>query len=157
IKLNLSKIRLASSRATRADLIKRLSVSSGAIVEQMRTFVENDLGNPDLAAQQIGDRWETLCRELTRVHNLRPHLDELADLIEQSGATKWAQDLRTQPSADTDDPLLPPGWPETWQWSRIAGRLRRIDGRDRIRELSRLRLEYEDDCGKTFSEVVRLK
>ena len=160
IKLNLSKIRLAGSRATRADLIKRLAVSSGDIVEQMKTFVENDLGNPDLNAQQIGDRWEALCRELTRIHKLRPQLEQVArvaDLIEESGGAKWAQQLRTQPAGDTDDPLLPGGWRESWQWSRISGYLRRIDGRDRIRELSRLRLEYEDDCRKTFGEVVKLR
>ena len=148
IKLNLSKIRLAGSRATRADLIKRLAVSSGTVVEQMKTFVENDLGNPDLNAQQIGDRWEALCRELTRIHKLRPQLEQVervADLIEESGGAKWAQQLRTQPAGDTDDPLLPGAWRESWQWSRISGYLRRIDGRDRIRELSRLRLECEDD------------
>ncbi len=72
IKLNLSKTRLAASRATRADLINRLAVSSGAVVEQMKTFVENDLGNPDLNAQQIDDRWQALCRELDRIHKLRP-------------------------------------------------------------------------------------
>ena len=160
IKLNLSKTRLAGSRATRADMINRLAVSSAAVAEQMKTFVENDLGNPDLNAQQIGDRWETLCRELTRVHKLRPHLEQVgrvADLIEQSGGTKWAQNLRTQPSGDTDDPLLPGGWGESWAWLRISGYLRRIDGRDRIRELSRLRLEYEDDCRKTFGDVVKLR
>ena len=160
IKLNLSKTRLAASRVTRADLINRVAVSSGVVVEQMKTFVENDLGNPALHAQQIGDRWETLCRELTRVHKLRPHLEQvarLADLIEQSGGTKWAEDLRTQACGDTHDPLLPGGWRESWQWSRISGYLRRIDGRGRIRELSRLRLEYEVDCRKTFGEVVKLR
>jgi len=160
IKLNLSKIRLAGSHATRADLIKRLFVCSGAIVDQMRTFIEKDLGNPDLNAQQIGDRWEALCRELTRIHNLRPQTDQVArvaDLIEQSGGTKWAQQVRTQPASGTDDPLLPGTWRDSWRCSRISGYLRRIDGRDRIRELSRLRLECEDDCRKTFSEVVRLR
>jgi very-short-patch-repair endonuclease len=160
IKLNLSKIRLASSRATRADLINRLALSSGALVERMKTFVENDLGNPDLNAQQIGDRWEALCRDLTRIHQLRPHLEQVgrvAKLIEQSGGTRWAQALRTQATRDADDPLLPAEWRESWQWSRISGYLRRIDGRDRIRELSRLRLEYEEDCRKTFSEVVKVR
>jgi transcription elongation GreA/GreB family factor/very-short-patch-repair endonuclease len=160
IKLNLSKTRLAASRVTRADLMNRLAVSSGAVVEQMKTFVENNLGNLDLNTQQIGDQWEALCRELTRVHKLRSHLEQVgrvADLIEQSGGTKWAQDLRTQVCGDTDDALLPGGWRESWEWSRISGYLRRIDGRDRIHELSRLRLEYEDDCRKTFSEVVKLK
>jgi very-short-patch-repair endonuclease len=160
IKLNLSKIRLTGSRGKRADLINRLAVSSGTIVEQMKTCVENDLGNPNLNAQKIGDQWEALCRELTRIHKLRPQLDQVArvsDLIESSGGFKWAQRLRSQPADDTDDPLLPGAWQESWQWSRISGYLRRIDGRDRIRELSRLRLECEDDCRKTFGEVVKLK
>jgi transcription elongation GreA/GreB family factor/very-short-patch-repair endonuclease len=160
IKLNLSKIRLAGSRTIRADLINRVAACSGTVVEQMKTFVENDLGNSDLNAQQVADRWEALCRELTRIHKLRPHLDQVvrvADLIEQSGGVKWGQQLRMQPAGDTDDPLLPGAWRDSWQWSRISGYLRRIDGRDRIRELSRLRLECEDDCRKTFSEVVKRK
>jgi len=158
VRLNLSKIRLAGSRATRADLIKRLAACSGAVVEQMSTFVEKDLGTPDLSAQQIGYRWEALCRELTRMQNLRPHLAEVgrvADLIQESGGVKWAQQLRTQPAGDTDDPLAPGAWRESWQWARISGYLRRIDGRERIRELSRRRLEHEDDCRRTFGEVVK--
>jgi very-short-patch-repair endonuclease len=158
IKLNLSRIRLAGSRAKRADLIKRLSASSGSIVEKMKAFVEEDLGNPDLNGRQVGDRWEALCREVARVQDLKPHLDQLsrvADLIEQSGGVKWAQQLRTDSADGVDDPLLPGSWQQSWQWSRISGYLRRIDGRDRIRELSRLRLEYEDDCRKTFGEVVK--
>ncbi|MFI5394344.1 MAG: AAA domain-containing protein [Candidatus Binatia bacterium] len=160
VRLNLSRIRLAGSRATRADLIKRLAVCSGAVVEQMGTFAETDLGNPDLNAQQVGDRWEALCRELTRIQNLRPHLAEagrVADLIQESGGVKWAQQLRTQPAGDTDDPLAPGAWRQSWQWARISGYLRQIDGRDRLRELSRLRLECEDDCRKTFSDVVKLR
>jgi transcription elongation GreA/GreB family factor/very-short-patch-repair endonuclease len=160
IKLNLSKLHLAGSRASRADLINRLALCSGSVVDQMKAFVENDVGNPLLNVQQIRDRWETLCRELARVLNLRPHLEQVrrvADLVEQSGGIKWAARLRTQLTNDAGDPLLPGAWKESWQWARISGYLRRIDGRDRIRELSRLRLEYDDDCRKTFSEVVKLK
>ncbi|MBI4523878.1 MAG: hypothetical protein HY695_08720, partial [Deltaproteobacteria bacterium] len=160
IKLNLSKIRFASSRTMRAELISRLAVCSGVVVEQMKTFVGNDVGNRDLNTQQMSDRWEALCRELTRVHRLRPHLEQIgrvSELIEQSGGIKWAERLRTQPADDTDDQVLPAAWRESWQWSRVSGYLRGIDGRDRIRELSRLRLEYDDDCRKTFSEVVKLR
>jgi transcription elongation GreA/GreB family factor/very-short-patch-repair endonuclease len=160
LRLNLAKARLTASRATRADLIKRFEASSGAVVEQMVAFVANDVGNPDLNAQQVGDRWEALCRELTRIHNLRPYLVEVsrvADLIQRSGGVRWAQQLRTQPPSDPDDPVAPGAWRESWQWGRISGYLRRIDGRDRIRELSRLRLECEDDCRRTFSDVVKLR
>ncbi len=160
IKLNLSKIRLAGSRATRANLIKRLAVCSGAVVQQLSSFIEKDLGCPVLNAQQVADRWEALCRELTRNHNLTPYLAEVervADLIHQSGGITWAQQLRTQPAGDTDDPLTPGAWRESWQWARVSGYLRRIDGRGRIRHLSQLRLEYEDDRRKTFAEVVKLR
>ncbi|MGE5306570.1 MAG: AAA domain-containing protein [Alphaproteobacteria bacterium] len=160
IRLNLSKISLAGSRTIRANLIGRLTACSGGVVEHMKNFLENDVGRPNLNTQQMSDRWEVLCRELIQVHKLRPHLQQVgrvADLIEQSGGTKWAKRLRTQPADDTDDQFLPAAWRESWQWSRVSGYLRRIDGRDRIRELSRLRLEYDDDCRKTFSEVVRLR
>lgn len=160
IKLNLSKIRLAGSRATRTGLIKRLAIYSGTVVERMSAFVEKDLGCPELNAQQVADRWEALCRELARIHNLTPYLAEVervADLIHQSGGTTWAQQLRTQPTGDRDDPLTPGAWRESWQWARVSGYLRRIDGRGHIRDLSRQRLEYEDDCRKTFGEVVKLR
>jgi transcription elongation GreA/GreB family factor len=160
IKMNLSRAHLATSRATRADLIKRLATCSGTLVQQMSAFVENDLGRTELNAQQVADRWEALCRELIRIYNLAPHLAEVervAALIQQSGGVTWAQQLRTQPACDTDDPLTPGGWRQSWQWARISGYLRRIDGRDRLRELSRLRLEHEDDRRKTFGEVVKLR
>jgi very-short-patch-repair endonuclease len=158
INLNLSKIRLAGSRNIRANLINQLTVCSGAVVDQLKTFIENDIGNPAVSAQQAGDRWETHCRELSRLHNLKPHLVEvtrIANLIQESGGMNWAGQLRTQPADTADDSLLPGGWSESWKWTRISGYLRRIDGRDRIRQLSRLRLEYEDDCRKTFSDVVK--
>ncbi len=160
IKLNLSKTHLSASRATRADLIKRLAACSGIVVQQMSAFVEKDLGRPELNPQQVADRWEALCRELTRIHNLTPDLAEVervAALIQQSGGVSWAQQLRTQPACETDDPLTPGAWRESWQWARVSGYVRRIDGRDRLRELSRLRLEYEDDRRKTFGEVVKLR
>lgn len=160
IKMNLSKAHLAASRATRADLIKRLAGCSGALVQQMSAFVEKDLGHPELSAQQVADRWEALCRELTRIQNLALHLAEVervAALIQQSGAVSWAQQLRTQPARDADDPFTPGAWRESWEWARISGYLRRIDGRNRLRELSRLRLECEDDRRTTFGEVVKLR
>jgi hypothetical protein len=160
INLNLSKIRLAGSRTIRANLINQLAVGSGAAIDHLRKFVEYDLGNPAISAQQTSERWETHCRELNRIHSLRPQLAEVtrvANLIQESGGVNWAQQLRTQPADNSDDSLLPGGWSESWKWARISGYLRRIDGRDRIRQLSQLRLEYEDDCRKTFSDVVKQK
>jgi transcription elongation GreA/GreB family factor/very-short-patch-repair endonuclease len=160
LRLNLAKIRLARSRGTRANLINRVAVCSGSVSEQMKGFIENDIGNPDLKAQQIGDRWESLCRELSRIHNLKPHLTEVkrvANLIQESGGVKWAHQLQTQPADDADDPLTPGEWRESWKWARISGYLRRIDGRNRIRELSQLRLELEEDSKKSFGELVKVR
>jgi hypothetical protein len=113
INLNLSKIRLAGSRTIRANLINQLAVCSGAAVDQMKKFVEHDLGNPAINAQQAGDRWETHCRELIRIHNLKPQLAEVtrvANLIQESGGLNWAEQIRTQPTDNADDSLLPGRW-----------------------------------------------
>ena len=160
INLNLSKIRLAGSRSIRANLINQLAVCSGAAVGQMKKFVEHNVGNPAINAQQAGDQWETHCRELSRLHNLKPQLAEVtrvANLIQESDGVNWAEQLRTRRADTADDSLLPRGWSESWKWARISGYLRRIDGRDRIRQLSRLRLEYENDGRKTFSDVIKQK
>ena len=107
IELNLTRIRFARTHTIRTNLINRLAVYSGAVVEQMKTFVEHDLGNPHLNVQQVGDQWEAHCRELSRIQNLKPQLTEVtrvANLIEESGGVKWAQQIRTQPADGTVDP-----------------------------------------------------
>jgi Superfamily I DNA and RNA helicases and helicase subunits len=105
-------------------------------------------------------KWEDLCRELTRLHDLRPAfatIERVTAAIESSGASKWAEALRTQPVTGVDDPWTPGSWRESWEWARRSTYLQDIDGRDRIRQLSANLLRADEELKKTFQKVVELR
>ena len=157
ININLSKKRLSGSRERIGGLLERLAACSGPIVDAMTDFVTNGVGDSGLSSPQVTDRWQELCRELSTIITLRPRMEtveRVAQAIAASGAPNWADALRSEPVTGTDDSWTPGDWRETWNWRRQETYLRQIDGRNAIRELSKRRLQHEDDLRKLFHKVV---
>jgi len=160
IKINLAKNRLLSSRNRISDLLDRLAQCSGPIVEEIHEFLSGSVGNPNLKEVEITDRWQAICLELTRLHNLRPQIqtvERVAGLLRESGGTHWANALMTQPVTGIDDLWTPGNWFESWTWARQENYLKQIDGRGRISELSAHRMRCDDELKKIFEEVVKLR
>ena len=158
IRVNLSKNRLSGSRDKIGGLLERLTACSGSIVDVMKDFVANSVGDGGLAPPRVTDRWSELCRELSDILALRPRMEtveRVAQAIAESGAPKWAEALRVELVTGAEDHWTPGGWSETWNWRRQETYLKQIDGREKIRELSELRLQHEDDLRKTFHKVVQ--
>jgi len=159
IDANLSVIRYGASRNLLDSQVEKLKDASGPIVVKLRRFMLNDVGNPDIPTRQISAVWQELCREVGRVHNLKPDLEivsRVALLIRESGAPKWA-DFVLGEVAESEDKWTQSRWSETWSWVRFRSYLKEIDGRSRLRQLSILRRKYEGEIQQAFAEVVRLR
>ncbi len=157
IELNLSKQRLAASRNRMTHLRQRLADSATPLGDALLTLVTDQVGNAALSVTALTDKWENLCRELSRVHNLRSTfatIEHVSAEIESSGAPKWADALRTQPVTGADDPWTPGNWRESWEWARQSTYLKNIDGRNRIRQLSADLLRADEELKKVFQKVV---
>ncbi len=141
IDANLSAIRYGTSRNLLNNHIQKLKDSSGPIVEKVREFMTQTVGNPDFPAGRISEEWQQLCREIDRVHNLKPYFEtvnRVALLIKESGAPRWA-DFVLREEAGIEDKWTPNYWCESWSWMRFRTYLKEIDGRDRFRQISILR------------------
>jgi very-short-patch-repair endonuclease len=159
IEANLALSRYQVSRTALNTHIQRLSKFSGPIVEKLRDFLTQSVGNPQMSARMLSDAWQDLCREVDRIQNLKTHLEgvnRVARLIRDSGAPKWADfALREEPGLE--DKWTPAFWSESWSWARFRSYLQEIDGRERFRQLSSLRRKHESEIQQAFAEVVRLR
>ena len=159
IKLNLAKAQLASRRAYVTELLGRFRTMSGEIVERIRDLLHR-VGNPAFTVGQLVTDWSELCRELTRIQELRPVLDTVRRVTAQvaaSGAAHWAEAMRAQIVSGSDDTWTPGNWSASWDWVRRDSYLRKIDGRGRTRQLSNELLQHEGDLKRTFARVVELR
>ena len=157
IRVNLSKNRLTGSRNKMDGLLEHLATCSGPIVNALKEFVANSVGEYTLQPLQITAGWQDLCRQLSGILDLRPQtatVERVAGLVAESGAPNWAEKLKNDPVRGDVDVWTPSDWRETWNWRRQETYLNRIDGRDRIRKLAETRLRHEDDLRKTFEKVV---
>ena len=148
---------MSCAREKIGGLWERLTACSGSIVDEMKDFVTNSVGDGGLAPPRVTDRWSELCRELSDILALRPCMEtveRVAQAIAESGAPKWADALRVEPVTGAADQWTPGSWRETWNWRRQESYLRQIDGGDAIRELSERRRQHEDDLRKTSHNVV---
>ncbi|QQS16447.1 MAG: hypothetical protein IPK86_03215 [Neisseriales bacterium] len=106
---HLSKSRLANVWAQKSEFQKILTNKSGLIVEAIRAFLNQTLGDPLVTDSKIQETWLELTAELSRVLKLRPQLDvvvRVTELIKQSGAPEYAMRLQ-QPVSGAIDHLLP--------------------------------------------------
>jgi len=159
IKANLAVLRFASSRLLVNNWVQQVGNLPGPIVEELREFLSHDIGNPDLVAKEISERWQDLSREVQRVRSLKSNLDSVSrvgGLIRESGAPKWA-DAVVELAVNAEDPWTPSHWSESWSWAQYRWYLKEIDGRDRFRQLSVVRLKYENEIQRAFADVVRLR
>lgn len=160
IELNTSIISLGIQRIKLQDLMEKLNKSDGNIANEIRIFVKSAIGNPEYSSDSIIQKWQELVFELSSINKLSSdfrEIENIADKISESGASKWGNSLKTQPLLETDDNLTPVDWFETWKWNQRKQYLHEIDGREQLKILSAKRLTLDNDLKRTFSKLVRLK
>jgi very-short-patch-repair endonuclease/Cdc6-like AAA superfamily ATPase len=150
------KIRLANIWITKEQLQKGLDGRSGRIVNDIRSFFNETLGNIDIEDAAMQAEWSRLMTELSRVSALRTHLnviDDVCSRMEASGAPRYAAALRN-PVEGTIDRLLPNNWRVTWRLRRLAAHLETIDPRQELKKLADDRRAIESDLARAYQEIV---
>jgi very-short-patch-repair endonuclease len=157
---HLAQHELKSASAAAGRQMELLQDGAGAVSSQLRSVLEDQLGRDGVAPNAIGKRWSDLLSELRRLEALRPSQAEVrrvAILVEASGASLWANALRTQAVNGSVDSLLPGSWLEAWRWRQAANFIDAIDGRKALRALQTKRSSSESDLAKTYQDLVEAK
>jgi len=154
---HLTRHRLAETWVVKESFLKALFGCEGAITELLREFLNKRLGSQECTDNDIQAEWSKLMEELRRVHSLAGNLKTISDvtqLIESSGAKKWALKLRTEAYPGAHDALLPDNWREVWRLCRLVSFVDKIDGRHELKRLSKLRIDLEHDLAKLYQDAV---
>ena len=156
LKHHLAQNRLANAWDHKDRLQKVLEGKTGRVVEDIRRFISETLGNPTIDDAQMQSRWSALMTELSRVLGMGTHLETVRDVsgkIEASGAPKYAKHLQ-QSVEGCADQLLPDNWRAAWQLRRLATYLESIDARAELKKLGDSRNQLHGDLGRAYTEIV---
>ena len=149
--------RLAGACIGKNHLQNILSNYAGKIINDLKNFIDYILGNPSVSEVEARDKWSNLMGELKRIHDLRRafgDIQEICVLIEESGAKRWAQKLRTDPASPIVDSLLPDNWQNAWRLRRLATYLEKADAREELKKLARQRSIAEMQLAKMYKDIV---
>lgn len=157
VRHHLDKNRLVNVWANKERFQKILDRCCGPIIILIRSFLNQELGNPSITDIELQANWSTLMTELSRVLSLRSKLDtveKVTGLISDSGAPQYANLLNTSPAALPVDHLLPSNLKQIWKLKRLDTYLAEIDGQLELKRLSKRRSGIEQDLSKAYQEVV---
>jgi len=148
-----------SSAATQLSALKeKLAGKTGPVSEDLRAFVDRELGNPDLEASRVAGRFTELVMELRRIAGLSAEVTCIRDSatrMERAGATKFAARVRTIPVACTgEDTVFPASWRQAWNWARMKSHLDSIEARDELKALAARRRNLEGGLSKLYKDMV---
>ncbi|MFA4947865.1 MAG: AAA domain-containing protein [Candidatus Krumholzibacteriia bacterium] len=153
---HLTKNRLANVWANKERCQKVLEGRTGRVIDDLRHFLGEALGNPTVADAEMQAKWSALMAELSRVLGLGTHLVavcEVCDKVVASGAHKYAALLK-QPLEGTVDGLLPDGWRKAWRMRRLTTYLESIDAHEELKKLARDRHDIESDLSRAYGDIV---
>jgi very-short-patch-repair endonuclease len=147
---------LANVWAAKERFQKVLEGRTGRVIEGIRRFLSETLGNPEIEDARMQAEWSTLMADLSRVLGLGTHLAAVRDVcgkVEASGAPQYAGALK-QTLAGTVDGLLPDDWRKAWRLRRLATYLETIDTQEELKKLARGREEVESDLSSAYRDIV---
>ena len=153
---HLTKSRLANVWAHKERFQKMLEGRTGRVVENIRRFLAETLGNPEIEDARMQADWTTLMLDLSRVLGLGTHfaaLRECCDKVEASAAPKFAALLK-RPLEGPVDTLLPDNWRSAWRLRRLATHLESIDAQEELKRLAKDRDEVTSDLSRAYRDVV---
>ena len=141
---HLTKNLLANVWAAKERFQKVLEGRTGDVIEDIRRFLSETLGNPEIEDARMQAEWSALMAELFRVLGLGTHLAavrDVCDKVEASGAPRYAAALK-QPLEGTVDRFLPDNWRNTWRLRRLATYLESIDAQEELKRLAKDRAKW---------------
>lgn len=153
---HLTKNRLANVWAAKERFQKVLEGRTGRVIEDIRRFLFQTLGNPEIEDARTQAEWSTLMTELSRLLGLGRHLAavrDVCDKVEASGAPQYATSLK-QPLQGTVDGLLPDNWRKAWRLRRLATYFESIDAQEELKGMAKDRQEVEGDLSRAYRDIV---
>ena len=153
---HLTKNRLANVWAAKERFQKVLEGRTGRVIEDIRRFLSETLGNLEIEDAQMQSEWSALMAELSRVLGLGTHhatVRQVCDKVEASGAPQYATSLK-QPLKGTVDALLPDNWRNVWRLKRLATYLESIDAQQELKRLAKDHHEVEIDLSRAYRDIV---
>jgi very-short-patch-repair endonuclease len=157
IDLRVRRKRLESAGLRAAQLRKAFGTSSLPLFVDAQNFFDEYLGKTGVGGHTIESLWNSTLQGFTLLRDLQPAFETIhrvSLLLESNGAPLWAEQLRTQPVLDGGDSILRPHWRASWKWRRQNGHLLLIDGRQQMTEISRQRVVFQRDLGKSYADLV---
>jgi AAA domain len=157
---HLDKGRLSYAMHQVSDLLTKLDGKSGKIVSDFRVFLNVKLGSKEIDEAELREKWHHLMGELKRLTDLQPGLREIgrvSTLIEDSGAPRWAQRIKTIPAGQNGNGQTPTDWLEAWNWRLAQIFLHKIDGHMKLKSLFDEHRSLEGDLSKTYQELIAQK
>lgn len=162
LKQHLKRHNLAESLTLKESLLSKLANCNGFISEQITLFLNQQIGSQSLSDEALSAKWKDLLNELQRVNNLATDLQTVTavtQLIKDSGAPLWANQLRHQPCLNFKDTLssnslLSDNWQQIWRLSRLMSFIDSIDGRKELVDLTKTRSHLESDLARLYQEAI---
>lgn len=133
-----------------------LADKCGRIVDRMRRFFGNTLGNPEIRIDALRSEWSSILTELRRVHALSEHLNTVRVVckkIEESGAPEYASLLR-QPLDSVVDQFIPDNWRQAWRLRRLNTYLESVDAHEHLQQLASRRLDLQNELARAYRDIV---
>ena len=153
---HITKDRLAKVWAAKERFQKVLEGRTDRVIEEIRRFLSETLGNPEIEDARMQAEWSALMAELSRVLGLGTHLAavrHVCDKVEASGAPRYAAALK-QPLEGTMDHFLPDNWRDAWRLRRLVTYLESIDAHEELKRLAKDRHEVEDYLSRAYEDIV---
>jgi len=154
---NLTRNRLEATWEIKSSFQRAMVDAKGTLPESIEAFLNRALGDAKISDSSLMAEWSELMLELRRQHSMRPQLQivrDVTNLIEKSGAPKWAQSLRSEAASAALDKLLPDNWKDCWRHRRLLTLVESMDGREELTRLSRQRNELESDLSSLYQQAV---
>jgi very-short-patch-repair endonuclease/transcription elongation GreA/GreB family factor len=150
--------RLSAARKEVVRVTGLFSDAAGKLGPIARDFLTEAVGRPNLAPERIETMWSGVVANIDDLARHRSQFEDvraLTDLVSKAGAPHWANRLRVEPAMDGNDPAMPAGWAEAWDWAAAEQLLSGIDRRAEMRALAQERLELDAEVAKEFERLVR--
>lgn len=158
LRSHLTRAELAQAATLLAILKEKLAGTSGPVSADLRTFVDQHLGDSRLPAERIVGRYAELVSEVRRIEGLTgllAYINDCSKRLEEAGAAKFAYRVRFQPvEGSGEDAALPVTWRDAWNWARVKAHLNSIEARDELRTLAARRHDLEVGLAKLYENVV---
>lgn len=160
LRAHIDRSRLSYAMKRVGELLEKLNGCSGGIVQQLRSFLVESLGQASVDETVMQTVWLDLQTELSRLTSLGTAFDDIgrvSSAIAAAGAAKWANRVRTQSSMPDHDVQTPDKWLEAWYWRQAVQFLERIDGHQKLRGLFEERKTLTTALASTYQDLVAEK